>query len=121
VKRKKVIRIKSQYLKKVRNNLRMLIVEAASERKSRLRELDTYYERRGEKEKAFEVNKEVQKITVALKKSICMCEVCGTGKEDMVYIPKYKSWFCVACAKMNQSLFLNNFLFRIVGVVIAKS
>ncbi|KKK42876.1 hypothetical protein LCGC14_1101390 [marine sediment metagenome] len=102
MKRKRVIRIKDPHLQKIRNNLRGLILDAASEKMSQLRELDTYYEHLGEKEKAHEVTKEVQEILVALKKSICMCEVCGTTKEDMIYVPKYKSWFCIACAKMNR-------------------
>jgi len=102
VKRKKIIRIKNPNLQKVRYNLRSLIAKAVEVKNSRLREAFSSLYKLGLREEAHEVNKEVQKNSSDLRRSICMCEVCGTAKEDLLYIPKYKSWFCVACAKMNR-------------------
>ncbi len=63
MKRKKVIRIKSPVLQKVRYNLRMLIIKAVEEKNSRLREAFSSLYKLGHREEAHEVNKEVQKNT----------------------------------------------------------
>jgi len=102
VKRKKVIRIKDPYLRKIRYNLRMLIIKAVEVKNSQLRKEFSRLYKMGNKEEAHKVNKEIQKNTSDLGRSICVCEVCGTAKEDLLYIPKYKSWFCVACAKLDR-------------------
>ena len=80
----------------------MLIIKAVEEKNSCLRDLDRFYESKGDKEKARKTNKEVQKNSSDLGRSICVCVVCGTAKKDMAYVPEHQSWFCIDCAKMNR-------------------
>ncbi len=104
--RKNIIRIKDPQLQRVRYNLRMLIIEAAHVERNKLREewKMVYYEEH-DHDRAQQINKKIDAITRALRKSICMCQVCGTAKEDMVLSPDLKTWFCVDCYELNREYY----------------
>ncbi len=87
----------------IRYNLRTLIISAAQVERSKLRDKwkRVYYEE-NDSEGAHSFIKKEAAITRALRKSICMCEVCGTAKKDMVLSPDLETWFCVDCYELNR-------------------
>jgi len=107
VKHKKIISIKDPHLRTVRYNLRMLIIKAAQEKRFQLSERFRSLIPGGDMERMAEIHRQEERITHDLRKSICMCKVCGSAKEDMIYSPVTKTWFCVYCYERNQDFYRN--------------
>ena len=78
----KTIFIKDPQLRKMRKNLRDLIIAAARQKKRSIMESDW---------------KQYQELNRALNKSICRCPVCGSSDIDMTYSPRFKKWYCFIC------------------------
>jgi len=90
----------------VRYNLRTLIIKAAQMQRARLRnEWKRVYYEEHDHGKAQQINKEKDAITRALRKSICMCNVCGTASKDMIFSPRLKTWFCINCYELNKEYY----------------
>jgi hypothetical protein len=103
---KKPIIIKNEKLRKIRDNLRQLWINAAVEKKMELRNrqrelLDE--EVKGckstieAKQEYKRLEKEKWSIERPLRRSICECQICNKDDRDMVYTPVIKAWFCTKC------------------------
>ena len=107
MKKKRIITIKNPELKKIRNNLRLLLLKWRSVQWNQFH--DEYEELRFDKnhhpldltrDKRKKVNILLQKMRFldeAYNKSICKCRKCFATDRDMVYSPVYQGWFCVEC------------------------
>ena len=98
---KKVI-IRNERLKKLRNNLRQIIILAVYDEIEILRNFDSLYE--GWLELTQEEQKEVaylqgtkHELLSLLNNSICVCPLCTKEDKDIVYIPDHKTWYCIEC------------------------
>ena len=101
--------IRDPRLRHFRNCLRMVIYKAAKEL---AREIDEKwnalcYDEHGHliSDLPDEIEQEIQnlnerhsEINLALEASIISCGSCNSLDQDMEYIEKFKSWFCVKCA-----------------------
>ena len=119
MKKEKIIIIKNPRLKKVRGNLRKILLQTISSKIDQLEELEELIiEERGlRNKKRIELRDEIDKLFSLRGGSICRCGNGGSclslkkfRKEhpmnrmdftdlDMAYIPEQGEWFCVECYK----------------------
>lgn len=74
--------IKDPRLRKIRKNLRDLIITATRERMREVMDSDW---------------KQYKELKQALNKSICRCYSCRRSDLDMTYSPRFKAWYCFIC------------------------
>jgi len=43
----------------------------------------------------------INQLMRLLRRSICMCAVCGRPDRDMTYVPWMKSWICLNCYELD--------------------
>ena len=104
--KKRTIRLKDPKLRKIRTELRTLLVREANKRildlidkqndcilKRQIGALDepSYYE------KYSLLEDQKNKIRKLLKASICSCATCSDMKKDHVFTPKTREWYCEKC------------------------
>ncbi len=109
MKDKKKIELRTDFLRKVRNNLRLLWISVANVRRGVNQNEQTYllkYLKSGWKphedsryKKLVEENYEIDRV---LRNSICMCPSCRRTDQDMIYVRKHNSWFCTDCYKRSR-------------------
>ena len=101
--------IRDPRLRHFRNCLRMVIYKAAKELAREIDERRRFlsYDEDGNMiyDHPDEIEQEIQdliekrsEINLALEASIISCGSCNSLDQDMEYIEKFKSWFCVKCA-----------------------
>ncbi|MBA7639803.1 hypothetical protein ES703_47463 [subsurface metagenome] len=107
----RTISIKDSKLQKIRNNLRLIILNACSGRKSEIS--DQKYNLKHDKNGNFiSPNEDTMKILQGLtnkwweierplRASIVKCATCGKHNKDMTYHRKSRSWYCVDCYRKN--------------------
>lgn len=110
MKKKRTIRIRNPQLRKVRNQLRLLLIKAESVESMRLLEemdaLDRHKD--GTIKSIDDLSPEELKRFRTLQKSesenrrivrasICQCATCRQADKDMTFNPAYNMWFCVDC------------------------
>ena len=103
---KRTIRLKDPKLRKIRTELRTLLVREADKRildlidkqndcilkkQSGVLDEPSYYE------KHDELYHQEIKLRKLKKASICSCATCSDMKKDHVFIPKTREWFCEKC------------------------
>ena len=109
----RTISIKDPKLQKIRNNLRLIILNACSDRKSEISaqkhelrfDKDGHYIRSDD-----DTHKIIQELTNKwweierpLRASIVKCPICGKHNKDMTYHRKSGTWFCVEHYKVQVS------------------
>ena len=112
MKDKRIISVKDPKLRKIRDGLRMLLVQASSAEWNKI-----YDEMEGlrfdKDENRISVDdwtpsqlkrfRELQRLKNENRKmgekSICMCFNCGKSDQDMYYNYPYRAWFCVECVE----------------------
>jgi len=82
---KRTIIIKDPHLKKIRNNLRRVIISACSVEKSKSLDTET-----GDESKFWAIER-------PLRASILLCPACFQSDKDMIYNPVRKEWYCLEC------------------------
>ena len=107
----RTINIKDPRLQRVRNNLRLIILEECAKRQMEIS--DQKHELRFDKDgnyiKSDDGTHEIlQKLTDKwweierpLRASIVKCATCGKHNKDMTYHRKSRSWYCVDCYRKN--------------------
>ena len=93
MKKQKTIAIKNTRLRKVRNNLRIILIKAVSEQSKLIL-------KKCRNKKPSEIPKilrERQELWSTLDRSICICPVCNKKDQDMTYFPPHGTWYCVCC------------------------
>jgi hypothetical protein len=96
MKRKRSIVIKDPQLKKIRNNLRMLIIKWALDEWKKLHSKLSGISS-DEVELIRKINGEKQIVIKKLDASICLCASCSAPNKDMTFNPANKRWYCVDC------------------------
>ncbi len=104
MKLKRTISIQDPYLRRIRNNIRSLLIEACGEyqgkiqtEKQRLRKFDDYYDNKDIQKTAKELNDQWWEIERPLRASILLCPACFQSDKDMTYNPVRKEWYCTDC------------------------
>jgi len=116
VRDKRIVIIKDLGLRKIRNELRMVLIQASN----------TEWDKIFNKMEEFRYDKDENRISLddwtpsqlkqfrelqylkngneeICRKSICMCYTCGKPDQDMYYNHPYRAWFCVECANLAKS------------------
>lgn len=104
LKKKKTIIVQNSHLRKIRNNLRNIIISASSVEKSRihnkeekLRKKKNFYENETLQKEDKDLNDQYWAIETPLRASILLCPVCFKSDKDMTYNPVRKTWYCTDC------------------------
>lgn len=104
MKSKRTIIIKNPDLRKIRNNLRNVILEACSVKKSsihdeeeKLMENDDFFENEKYQKLSRDLNDQYWAIETPLRASILLCPACFQTDKDMTYNPVRKEWYCTDC------------------------
>ena len=106
MKKKRSVIIRNPRLRRVRNNLRSLILKAVSEEQARLqaerekiKTIPDYYKNHPPEllEKVKKLNDQYWAIETPLRESILLCPACFQSDKDMIYNPVRKEWYCVEC------------------------
>lgn len=118
MKKKKTIIIKDPKLRKIRNNLRALLIAWSNKlwfqfndeykkihytNDGKVRHSSDYSPKERDKVQ-YSINY-MKRIESIVDNSICKCSVCGAPDKDMTYNPVEKRWFCVDCYKINQDFY----------------
>ncbi len=90
MKKERAIIIKNPHLKKIRNELRILLKLWVSDVMNSLLQKDRF-------ENGPKFQKEISKLSLMDKLSICTCLHCGNSDKDMIYRPDMKQWLCIDC------------------------
>ncbi len=102
MKNERRIVIKNERLKKIRNNLRKILIQAVWDEI----EILTYYASLYPPPLDLPPEEEVElyylegtkhKLFHLLRRSICRCPLCTKSDRDMVYIDLHDEWYCVEC------------------------
>ena len=94
--------IRNEKLRKIRNNLREIIIRAVYDEIEILRNYTNLYEPwldltpKEQKEVAYLQGTKTE-LSSLLSKSICACPLCTQTDKDMVYIDLYETWYCIEC------------------------
>jgi len=109
MKREKTIVIRDPKLRKIRHNLRMILILESGAREKEItdQEKEILFDKDGkvqsltikEEEEAIKLALEYRKYLFSMRDSICFCQLCHSTDKDMSYVPKFKRWFCVDCSK----------------------
>ncbi len=113
MKRKKTIVIKNPRLRKFRNNLRLVLLKAVSDKKGSIsEELERLKHKLDGKPRDYIDMEEIQflnekrnELDRLKRDSICKCASCSVADKNMTFSPYFKAWYCVDCYKMNRSFY----------------
>ncbi len=107
MKKKRTISIKDPKLRKIRNNLRLLLIRATSaewrkyfDEQHRLNtDLDGNIRNLSESKKprTAELTRKMNEIKRIVEASIIQCPVCRKIDKDMIFNPELKEWYCIQC------------------------
>lgn len=101
--KKKTIRLKDPKLRKIRTELRTLLVREAYKRIANLTDKQGILrERRPLGDENFleldnQLENQKNQLRKLIKASICSCVTCSDMKEDHVFSPKTREWYCEKC------------------------
>lgn len=116
MKDKRIISIKDPKLRKTRNELRELLLQARDTKRDKIK--NEMKQLRFDKDnirisvddwtpsqlRRFRYLQQLKnEIDEMGNKSICMCYTCGKPDQDMYYNHSYRAWFCVGCANLVKS------------------
>ena len=118
MRKKRTITIKNSRLQKVRNNLRIILINRAQDLWLQLNKEQKKIDRdangnprrietlsQEEKEKFENIRAEVRQIDDIINHSICKCSLCSASDKDMTYNPVRERWYCVDCYQKLQQDF----------------
>lgn len=90
-KRKQII--KHPHLRKVRNALRMAIVDVTYKKMSQIRKEESSYSLGDDKVIIKELSNANQALQRALDASICKCAICASTNSNMIHNPVDNAWY----------------------------
>ena len=100
----RIISIKSLELRRIRNNIRKLLIKACRSEINKNQEKadDIYRMSEGnlsfkDSEKITELYKQQGELRILLKWSICTCGMCGRSNEDAIWHAGWGEWWCPKC------------------------
>ncbi|MFX1470577.1 MAG: hypothetical protein ACFFB8_18175 [Promethearchaeota archaeon] len=94
--------IRNERLRKIRNNLREIIIRAVYDEMEILQNFDNLYQDWSsltpeEQSESGILQAKITNLFSLLSKSICACPLCTQTDKDMVYIDLYETWYCTEC------------------------
>ena len=103
--------IRDPRLRRFRNSLRTVIYKAADDLEDEIDEKwnALCYDELGNilSDLPDEIEQEVQNlnerreaINLALEESVVCCSLCHSLDQDVEYVQKFESWFCIKCARL---------------------
>jgi hypothetical protein len=106
VKRKKTINIRNPTLRKIRDNLRALIITTSRDSQHKIydeiEKLKTTSKSNNNNDFLKDLYNREKIIEDALTASILLCPVCFKSDKDMTYNPVRKTWYCTDCYEVLQ-------------------
>jgi DNA-directed RNA polymerase specialized sigma subunit len=104
MKKERTIIIKNPILRNLRDNLRKIWIRAIWREVDRLEEKRNEYPTlskatSSERKEILEIKATIQDLNELELNSIAYCQLCTSFKNDMVYIPENKAWYCTECQK----------------------
>jgi len=114
MKKKRTIRIKDPRVRKVRNELRLLLHEAKSkeviqkiEKQKKLKKSPHFWDEKHPnyttlRKEDQKLASEVDRLRTIYDRSIIKCPVCMKLDKDMTYNPYYEGWYCIECYEANR-------------------
>jgi hypothetical protein len=102
--------IQNRQLKKIRNQIRSIILCAVDFRLEELLEqmspfhaLEAFWDKKHQLHKELKlayrrISNEREKLYYDKKKSILFCVLCGQSNKDMVFRANRNEWFCIDCS-----------------------
>ena len=90
MKKKKTIIVQGSHLRRIRNNLRSVLISFAVDKKN---EISSNYQRKK------------YKVSEILIRSICMCPSCSRSNQNMTFNSGLKEWYCTECYKLIQDYY----------------
>ena len=102
LKHEKQITIRNERLKKIRNNLRVILRMAVYDEIEILRKFDSLYGAvleltPEERKEVYFLEGTKHELYDLLDKSICVFPLCTHSDRDMVYIADHETWYCIEC------------------------
>ena len=107
---KRAIIIKTPSLRRIRNNLRSILLEVYHIQWKKIHdEWRSYLFNSDGSRRSIEslspdelkrfrlLQQEENQLTDVINRSICVCVACGKGDRDMVYNKAYDAWYCTEC------------------------
>lgn len=124
MKKERIITIKNPKLRRIRSNLRKILINAKSQRYKYLRNLreKIIKESGPNDERLVEIQNQIKKTLSLTTGSICQCgnggsclsikkytkehpmETLDFTELDMAYYPKTKKWYCLECYKRTKAI-----------------
>ncbi|MHA2394177.1 MAG: hypothetical protein ACXAEX_19760 [Promethearchaeota archaeon] len=102
LKHEKKIIIRNELLRKIRNNLRQILIRSVYDEIEILRNYASLYDdwselSSEEQKESTHLQAIKHELFSLLSNSICVCPLCTQQDKDMVYIPDHKMWYCTEC------------------------
>ena len=114
MKQKRTVSIKDPKLRRIRDQLRILLLEVNKaktieilNRTGKLQKAEGFWDEKSSDYKRLhsktqELSSQESDLRYAFNNSIIFCPVCRKIDKDMTYNPVSRRWFCVECYKFNQ-------------------
>ncbi len=98
--------LKTERFRKIRFNLRRIIIDSVYDEIEILRNYLKLYRAilestPKEQKEVFFLQGTKQELIRALNRSICVCSICTKDDRDMVYIKSHNEWYCTKCQDKN--------------------
>ncbi len=123
MRKRKTIIIRDPKLRRIRNNLREVLIHEIVKREEKIfaRKKKILYDEIGrfhdlndkENNEVQRLNLEFRDYVFLLRDSICFCQGCRAADKDMSYNPTLKKWYCIDCCKEFQEEYKERRPFRI--------
>ena len=102
MKKNRRVIIKNEKLKKIRYNLRKILILSTYDQIEIYRNFsylywDAHNLTDDEEKESLSLEARKRNLRNALDDSICLCSLCGKDNRDMVYIKSHKIWYCTKC------------------------
>jgi len=97
MKKARAIILRTNRLRDIRNQLRVILKLWASDIRMQLMDVASSYSKQRNLSESRKVRKQISKIRLAEKLSILLCLYCGNRDKDMVFVPQMKQWLCIDC------------------------
>jgi len=95
LKKQKIIKIKSPQLRRIRLNLRALLMNVYYDQESVLQAVWLG----AEKDEQLPLLRKLEDFRQDYRDSILVCSACSKLDGDRVYFPRHKCWYCTDCLK----------------------
>lgn len=97
MKHERIISIKDKNLRKIRNNLRNLLLNELDRRNLNLTQKKHRLDVNKNSKQIGKINFQISKLNQLERKSICYCRHCHRSDLDMIYSAEKDEWFCPYC------------------------